>query len=143
MGYGDAAGDPAAHTQTIEQVIELLQTPPPWRRDLEPIYSGLAAMKKPVDWPTPGSETEDQLFALCTLIFVNPTQSERALNAVRQALGGKRFGIVLALLAFIRTAHFWTLVDPDIAMEDDVKELLNGHKELATLLLQEPEPLPA
>ena len=29
VGYGDAAGDPAGHTQTIEQVIELLQTPPP------------------------------------------------------------------------------------------------------------------
>ena len=100
-------------------------------------------MKKPVDWPAPGSEIEDQLFALCTLIFVNPTQSERALNALRQALGGKRFEYVLALLAFIRTAHFWTLVHPDIAMEDDVKELLDEHKELAALLLQEPEPLSA
>ena len=143
VGYGDAAGDPAGHTQTIEQVIELLQTPPPWRRDLEPIYRSLAAMKKPVDWPAPGSEIEDQLFAVCTLIFVNPIQSERALNALRQALGGKRFEYVLALLAFIRTAHFWTLVHPDIAMEDDVKELLNEHKELAAFLLQEPEPLPA
>jgi hypothetical protein len=143
VGYGDAAGDPRAHTQTIEQVIELLQTPPPWRRDLEPIYRSLAAMKKPVDWPAPGSEIEDQLFALCTLIFVNPTRSDRALNVVRQALGGKRFEYVLALLAFIRTAHFWTLTHPDIAMEDDVKLLLEEHKELAALLLQEPEPWPA
>jgi hypothetical protein len=99
IGYGAAAGDPAAHTQTIEQMIELLQTPPPWRRDLEPIYRSLAAMKTPVDWPAPGSEIEDQLFALCTLIFVNPTQSERARNALRQALGGKRFEYVLSLLA--------------------------------------------
>ena len=82
VGYGDAAGDPAGHTQTIEQVIELLQTPPPWRRDLEPIYRSLAAMKKPVDWPAPGSEIEDQLFAVCTLIFVKPLQSERALKNV-------------------------------------------------------------
>jgi hypothetical protein len=142
VGYGDAAGDPAHHTQTIEQVIELLQTPPPWRRDLEPIYRSLAARKKPIDWPAPGSEIEDQLFAVCTLIFVNPTQCERALNALRDALGGKRCEYLLALLAFIRTAHFWTLVHPGIAMEDDVKELLKGHKELAALLLQEPEPLP-
>ena len=142
VGYGQAAGDPAAQTQTIEQMIELLQTAPPWRRDLEPIYSSLAARKKPVDWPAPGSEIEDQLFALCTLIFVNPTQSERALNALRQALGGKRCEYVLALLAFIRTAHFWTLVHPGIAMEDDVKELLGEYKVLAALLLQEPEPLP-
>ena len=131
---------PAAQTQTIEQMIELLQTAPPWRRDLEPIYSSLAARKKPVDWPAPGSEIEDQLFAVCTVIFVNPTQSERALNALRQALGGKRCEYVLALLAFIRTAHFWTVVHPGIAMEDDVKELLGEYKELAALLLQEPDP---
>jgi hypothetical protein len=140
IGYGAAAGDPAAPAQTIEQMIELLKTPPPWRRDLEPIYNSLAAMKAPVDWPAPGSEIEDQLFALCTLIFVNPMQSERALNALRNVLGGKRFEYVLALLAFIRTAHFWTVVHPGIEMEDDVKELLGEYKELAALLLQEPDP---
>ena len=140
VGYGDAAGDPARHTQTIEQVIALLQTPPPWRRDLEPIYRSLAAIKKPVDWPAPASEIEDQLFAVCTLIFVNPTQSERALNALRHALGGKRFEYVLALLAFIRTAHFWTLVHPAIEMEDDVKQFMDDHQELAALLLKEPDP---
>jgi hypothetical protein len=140
VGYGAAAGDPAAPAQTIEQVIKLLKTPPPWRRDLEPIYSSLEGMNKPVDWPAPDTEIEDQLFALCTLVFVNPSQSERASNALRHALGGKRFEYVLALLAFIRTAHFWTLVHPDIAIEDDVNELLDGHKELASLLLQEPDP---
>ncbi|MGA7034546.1 MAG: hypothetical protein WB052_17190 [Pseudolabrys sp.] len=88
----------------------------------------------------PGSEIEDQLFALCTLIFVNPTQSELARKVLRDALGGKRFEYVLALLAFIRTAHFWTMVHPGIEMEDDVKELLGEYKELAALLLQEPDP---
>jgi hypothetical protein len=140
LGYGDAAGDPAAHTQTIEQVIKLLQTPPPWRRDLEPIYNSLAAIEKPVEWPAPDSEIEDQLFAVCALIFVNPMQSERALSALRHALGGKRFEYVLALLAFIRTAHFWTVVHPGIEIEDDVIQLLNTHKELAALLLHEPDP---
>jgi hypothetical protein len=140
IGYGAASGDSAAPAQTIEQMIELLQTPPPWRRDLEPIYSSLAAMTKPVEWPAPGSEIEDQLFALCTLIFVNPTQSELARKVLRDALGGKRFEYVLALLAFIRTAHFWTVVHPGIEMDDDVKELLGEYKELAALLLQEPDP---
>jgi hypothetical protein len=53
---------------------------------------------------------------------------------------GKRFEYVLALLAYVRTAHFWTLVHPAIEMEDDVKQLVSKHKELAALLLQEPEP---
>ena len=37
---------------------------------------------------------------------------------------------------------FWTVVHPDIEMEDDVKDLLRGYKELAALLLQEPDPWP-
>jgi hypothetical protein len=106
VGLGHSAGDPAAMAQTIEQVIKLLQTPPPWRRDLEPIYRSLEAMNGPVDWPAPDSEIEDHLFAVCALIFVNPTHSERALKVLRYALGGKRSEYVLALLAFIRTAHF-------------------------------------
>ena len=73
LGYGQSAGDPAAEVQTLEQVLTLLQTPPPWRRDLEPIYSSLEGMNTPVDWPTPGTEIEEQLFALCTLVFVDPT----------------------------------------------------------------------
>jgi hypothetical protein len=140
VGYGAAAGDPAAPAQTIEQVLDLLQTPPPWRRDLEPIYGSLEGMNSPIDWPAPGTEIEDQLFAVCALVFVNPTQAERPLNALRHALGGKRFEYVLALLAFIRTAHFWTVVHPAIEMEEDVKQLMSRHKELASLLLQEPDP---
>lgn len=140
VGYGKSAGDPAAATQTIEQVLTLLQTPLPWRRDLEPIYASLEGINKPVDWPEPGTEIEDQLFALCTLVFVNPMQSDRALNLLRHALGGKRFEYVLALLAFIRTAHYWTIVHPGIEMEDDVLHLMATHKELAALLLQEPDP---
>ena len=140
VGYGQAAGDPAARVQTIEQVVKLLQTPPPWRRELEPIYSSLEGMNRPVDWPAPDTELEDQLFAVCTMIFVNPMKSERALNVLRHVLGGKRCEYVLALLAFIRTAHFWTVVHPGIEIEDDVKELMKEHKELAALLLQEPDP---
>jgi hypothetical protein len=140
LGYGQAAGDPAAPVQTIEQVVKLLQTPPPWRRELEPIYSSLESINRPVDWPAPDTELEDQLFAVCTMIFVDPLKSERALNVLRHALGGQRCEYVLALLAFIRTAHFWTLCHPDIEIEDDVRQLMNEHKELAALLSQEPDP---
>ena len=33
-----------------------------------------------------------------------------------------------------------TLAHPAIEIEDDVKQLMNKHKELAALLLQEPDP---
>ena len=63
VGYGHSSGDASAAPQTIEQALKLLKAPPPWRRQLEPIYEGLAAFKEPIDWPAPDSETEDYMFA--------------------------------------------------------------------------------
>jgi len=77
------------------------------------------------------------MFAMCALIFVEPTKSERALQALRKALGAKRLEYLLALLAFIRTAHYWTTVHPELEIEDDLRELMASHKELASLLLQD------
>ncbi len=75
--------------QTIEQAVKLLKVPPPWRRQLDPIYHGLAANKTPIDWPVPDSEAEDWIFAASALIFVEPTKSERAQQVLRHALGGQ------------------------------------------------------
>jgi hypothetical protein len=139
VGYGHSSGDAWAEPQTIEQAVKLLKAPPPWRRQLEPVYEGLAAIKGPIDWPAPDSEIEDWIFAASALLFVEPTQSERARQALRQALGGRRVEYLLALLAFIRAAHFWTVVHPGLEIEDDVRELMSTHRELASLLLQDPD----
>ena len=141
VGYGHSSGDVTAAPQTIEQAVKLLTLPPPWRRQLEPVYDGLASVsiQGPIDWPTPDSEIEDWIFAASALIFVEPTKSERARQALRRTLGGRRLEYLLALLAFIRTAHFWTIVHPGLEIEDDVRELMSTHKELASLLLQDPD----
>jgi hypothetical protein len=139
VGYGHPSGDAEAVPQTIEHAVRLLKAPPPWRRQLEPVYQGLTAIKTPIDWPASESEAEDWIFAASALIFVEPAKSERPHEALRQALGGKRLEYLLALLAFIRTAHYWTVVHPGLEIEDDVRELMSSHKELAYLLLQDPD----
>jgi hypothetical protein len=72
------------------------------------------------------------------LIFVEPVQSERARQALRRTLGGRRVEYLLALLAFIRAAHYWTVVHPGLEIEDDVRELMSKHKKLASLLRKTP-----
>jgi hypothetical protein len=139
VGYGHSSGDALAAPQSIEQALKLLKTAPPWRRELDPVYAGLAAIKEPIDWPAPDSEVEDWIFAASALIFVEPTQSERARQALRRTLGAKRVEYLLALLTFIRAAHYWTVVHPGLEIEDDVREFMSTHKELASLLLQDPD----
>jgi hypothetical protein len=139
VGYGHASGDASAAPQSIEQALKLLKAPAPWRRQLEPIYENLSALTTVIDWPAPDSDVEDWVFAASALIFVEPAKSERARQVLRQALGGKRLEYLLALLTFIRAAHYWTVVHPGLQIEDDVRELMAAHKELASLLLQDPD----
>jgi len=72
------------------------------------------------------------------LIFVGP-HTDRAHKALRRTLGGRRAEYLLALLAFIIAAHYWTVVHPGLEIEDDVRELMSTNKRLAYLLLQEPD----
>lgn len=139
VGYGHSSGDAEAAPQTIEQVVKLLTVPSPWKRPLAPIYERLGRAKPPIAWPEPGSDMEDCVFAAATVIFVDPTRSEQARQVLRHALGGRHFEFLLALLAFIRAAHFWTVVHPGLAIEDDMRELMAKHANLASLLLQDPD----
>ena len=58
---------------------------------------------------------------------------------MRIALGGEKFDLLIAFLTFIRSAHYWTLMHPELALEDDAKELLREHEQLAQLLLEDRE----
>jgi len=45
----------------------------------------------------------------------------------------------MGLLTFIRAAHYWTKIHPDLGFEDDVRQMLDQQEELARLLLEDPE----
>jgi hypothetical protein len=138
VGRGNVSGDPQTRPQDVDQVIHLLRCPTPWRRELDQVYSGLEGAKF-IDWPAPDTDLEDWIFAASALIFVEPGRSERALKLLLDILGDRRFEYLMAFLAFVRTAHFWTVVHPGLEIEDDVREMMSAHPELATLLLQDPD----
>ncbi len=138
--HGRAAGDAAAPAQTIDDVVTLLRRPSPWQRDMAEVYARLEGLTVPIEtWPGSGSDLEDAIFACAAVMFVEPARSERARRAVVRAVGLRRFEFFSTCLAFIRTAHYWTILHPEIDTEDDMQSLIRGHEELARLLLEDPE----
>lgn len=139
LGRGFASGDLTAPHQKLDDVLHLLRTPSPWRRNLEQVYAGLEAIDEPIDWPKVGSNLEDWIFTAAAVVYTEPSQAARPLKLLRDALGGRRYEYFLALIAFIRTAHYWTMVHPGLEIEDDMRGLMAAHPELASLLLRDPD----
>jgi two-component sensor histidine kinase len=139
LGLGRAAGDPDAQAMTIAQVIRLLQRPVPNDACASGAVSRFEAVTEPIDWPSAETSNDDDLFTLATLLFLQPARAKGAKRALRAALGGEKFEFLVGLLTFIRSAHYWTLMHPELVIEDDLTELLRRHEELAGLLCGDKE----
>jgi signal transduction histidine kinase len=140
LGNGRPAGDANAPTHDIADAIRLLKLPTPWSRDMSSGYRRLRGLPEPLaDWPEPWTEMEDLLFACAAVVFNEPARSESARLALLQALGNERLEYLAGLLAFIRTAHYWTMVHPEIDTEEDMRVLMRDHAELTRLLIEDPE----
>jgi len=138
--HGHPAGDAAAGPQSIDEVVKLLRRPTPWKRDMALVYASLEAVPSATErWPDPGSRKEDEIFACAAVMFVEPARSDSARRALVRTLGLREYELFSGCLAFIRTAHYWTMLHPEIESEEDMLELMGGHEELARLLLEDPE----
>jgi signal transduction histidine kinase/ActR/RegA family two-component response regulator len=139
LGHGRPAGDAHAPTHRIADVIRLLKRLTPWNRDMSSLYARLEGLIPLADWPEPWTEMEDLLFACAAVVFSEPARGETARLALLKALGAHRFEYLAGLLAFIRTAHYWTMLHPEIETEEDMRTLMRDHAELARLLIEDPE----
>jgi signal transduction histidine kinase/CheY-like chemotaxis protein len=140
-GHGRAAGDASALPQTVNEVIALLRRPSPWMRDMTLVYVNLEAAAPRLDgrWPAAGSQLEDAIFACAAVMFVEPVRCDSARRALIRTLGQRDYEFLSGCLAFIRTAHYWTMLHPEIESEEDMLALLRGHEELAQLLMEDSE----
>lgn len=139
IGQGRPAGDAAAPLDTVDQVVELLRRPVPEGSSLAAALDRLEHMPAGGPLPAPRTQFEGDLFDALTVIFLWPPAAERARMAVRHAVGDATFELLVAYLAFIRTAHYWTETHPELSYEPDVRALLAGHAELAGLLVDTSE----
>ena len=91
------------------------------------------------EMPAAETQREADLFDGLSLIFLEPRQSFPARQAVGRAFGGANLEMLIAFLAFIRTAHYWTETHPELEYEPDMSMLMKEHGLLAQLLLNQSE----
>src|SRR5580700_8103730 len=140
LGHGRPAGEADAPSHSITEVIQLLKRPTPWNRDMPSVYARLEGLREPLgNWPEPRTEMEDLLFDCSAVVFTEPARGEVARLALLKALGPRHFEYLIGCLAFIRTAHYWTMLHPEIETEEDMRILIRDQAELARLLMEDPE----
>ena len=140
VGLGRPAGDRSSLPETIEQAVRLIRRPLPRGDGLEPYLTLLETDAAPLPCPPEsGSAVEEAVFACTTHVFLQTAQAARCLEALRKAFTDTLFQHLMVFLAFVRTAHYWTKVHPELGLEDDVKQLFATHEALAECVLNDPE----
>lgn len=139
-GLGRPAGDAQARITQVEDVVRLLQRPLARGSELELRLSLCATCPSPLaDMPASDSLLEDAIFACASHVFLQTSDAPVCRDALKRLLGGIRFQYLMVFLLFVRTAHYWTSVHPELEFEDDIKQLLLTHEALAKCVLGNPE----
>ena len=138
VGKGRPSGDASVRPQSVEQAIALLSRPVPDVKGLENSLCLLESMSSAAI-PEPEAPLEGALFDALTILFLRPRGAERARLAVAHAVGESTFEVLVAFLAFIRTAHYWTETHPTLACEQDMLSLMREYPDLARLMLDSSE----
>ncbi|MDF1756517.1 MAG: ATP-binding protein [Verrucomicrobiales bacterium] len=139
-GLGNPSGDSNSSIESIDQAVELIAHPLARGEEMQQHIERLTASTSTLDEiPEPYSRMEEAFFACATHVFLQTGQAPDCLAALRSALPPPSLENLLAFLTFVRTAHFWSEVHPELTIEDDLKELFSINVELAECVLQQPE----
>jgi PAS domain S-box-containing protein len=140
IGLGRPAGDKDAQAESVANVVKLLRRPLPRGPDLDSLLSFCSKCPAPlVEMPAADTQMEYGIFSLASHVFLQTADTPECFDALRRLLGVVRFQYMLLFLAFVRAAHYWTRVHPEIQLEDDIKQLLATHEALASCILEDPE----
>jgi PAS domain S-box-containing protein len=139
VGHGRPAGDGSVEPETVDKVLALLRRPVPASEALEAALGRLSARTVMEPIPAPGTEFEHDLFDALTVLFLAPLSPGLVREAVRTAVGEANLEFLLAFMAFIRAAHYWTETHSDLTYEADMLGLMERHPELRELLLDPAE----
>jgi PAS domain S-box-containing protein len=140
IGLGRPAGDMHARAASVVDVVKLLRRPLPRGAELKSRLLLCSQCPAPLsEMPTADTQLEDGIFSLASHVFLQTVDAAECLDALERLLGTVRLQYLLLFLAFVRAAHYWTRVHPEIQLEDDIKQLLATHEALAGCILDDAE----
>ena len=140
VGLGRPAGDANVRPQAVQDVVTLLRRPFPRGPELATHLSLCTSCPAPLaEMPGPDSPIEDAIFALAGHVFLQTPDAPACLEELSRLFGPVRLQYLLLFLAFVRAAHYWTRVHPELTLEDDINHLLATHEALAECILNDPE----
>ena len=139
IGEGRPSGDASVQPEHVDEVIALLRRPIPDAESLDTVLGRLCARTNADSIPAPHTVFEHDLFDALTVLFLAPCSTGRGREAVRAAVGETNLEFLLAFMAFIRAAHYWTETHSDLTYEPDMLALMERHPELRELLLDTSE----
>ena len=133
--HGHAAGDASAPPHSVAQVIALLRYLPPNAANLNAALQVLLATPAAqASLPGPNEALEQAIFVACGAMYLAPERNQRARDAMAHVIGRQWSEQVFALMAYIAKMHFWARLHTEIAIEPDMRALLEQEPELAQLL---------
>ncbi|MCW8109854.1 ATP-binding protein [Alteromonas ponticola] len=139
-GLGHPSGDPSSNLSSIDLIISLLAEPLPRNDDLLPYLEMVKRQKLSMSRaPEQGSEDEYAIFVCVAHILLQTESTPDCLDALKLAYSPNDLEYLLVLLTFIRTAHYWTKVHPDLEIEDDLRQLFTVQEKLAEKIFNDPE----
>jgi PAS domain S-box-containing protein len=138
VGIGRPAGDKDARAENVADVVKLLRRPFPRGPELQSRLSFCSKCPAPLlEMPAAATQMEDGLFSLAGHVFLQTADAQACLDALERLLGTVRLQYLLLFLSFVRSAHYWTRVHPEIEFEHDIKQLLATHEVLASCILED------
>lgn len=138
VGLGRPSGDRRASIQPVADVVQLLKRPFLRGEELRSLIS-LYSKAMPGEMPQPGSDEEEAIFAFAAHVFLQTPEAPACLETLKTLLGDSRLHSLNLFLLFIRAAHYWIKLHPEIKFENDIKQLLSSHQELAECILNDHE----
>lgn len=120
---------------TAQEVLELLESPPPTAADIEK-HLGLLAVQPDLLTALPelNSALGESLFYCTIYIFLEGDQAQQYRAELRRILGAVNYQHLVAYVAYIKTCHTWIEAHPEISYEADKRAV----EHLGPLLEQEP-----